>query len=285
MIKLRSNAKINLGLNIVDKLENGYHILDMIMVPISLSDFLSIKFKKIKGSLKITTNKVNIPTDERNILSKVYKLFFEKIGKDPIEIEVYLEKNIPHQAGLGGGSSNGATFLLFLNRLYNNYFSKEELLEMGKEIGADVPFFILNKPARVGGIGEKLEIIENNLKAKLVVIKPRFGVSTKVAYSNFNSLEELKKADIDGIIEGLKNNECEKVRDKIENQLEQSLLKVDERIISFRKYLNKNKKIKFFMSGSGSAYYGLILPEDRISISILKERFKNCEIFTCNFVR
>lgn len=108
IVSIKSNAKINMGLNIIEKLPNGYHSLDMIMVPISLADTIDINFKEKKGNLKISSNKDNIPTDERNILWKIYDAFYKYTNIEKEEIEVYLNKVVPHEAGLGGGSSNGA---------------------------------------------------------------------------------------------------------------------------------------------------------------------------------
>ena len=122
-------------------------------------------------------------------------------------MEVFLEKIIPHQAGLGGGSSNGAIFLNFLNKFHGNILSFGELVELGKSIGADIPFFILNKPSRVQGIGEKLQEIENNLKVSLVIIKPPFGVSTVEAYKQMKNIDNPRKSNIDNIIQGLKEKE------------------------------------------------------------------------------
>ena len=169
LVNVKSNGKINIGLNIVEKLPNGYHILDMIMVPISLADELKINFKEKKGNLKISSNIKDIPTDEKNILWKIYDAFynFTKIEKE--EIEIYLYKVIPHEAGLGGGSSNGAFFLKELNKFHKNILTDDELIVLGKTVGADIPFFIKNYPCRVKGIGEKLEKIENNLKCDIIL--------------------------------------------------------------------------------------------------------------------
>ena len=124
-IEVFSNAKINLGLNIEKKLENGYHSLDMTMLPIDLSDRMVIEFFEKKGELKITINHPYIPTDGRNILRKIYEKFYKLSNIESEEIELYLEKNIPIQAGLGGGSSNGGFFLKELNKFHGEVFTDE----------------------------------------------------------------------------------------------------------------------------------------------------------------
>lgn len=281
---IKSNAKINIGLNVEGKLPNGYHLLDMVMVPISLSDILDIEFVSVPGDLHIDSNKEDIPRGPENILYKVYEKFYKKTGLKKEEIKIFLEKNIPHEAGLGGGSSNGALFLKLLNEHHKNILSLDEMLELGKTVGADIPFFILNRPCRVQGIGEKLEEIENNLNCKLIVIKPNFGVSTAKAYKNVGEIKSLKKGNIEQILEGLKRNSLDMVRQNIENSLEQGLLLDNEDIIGFRKELASFGELEFFMSGSGSAYFAFV-ERDRgeLYLDKLEKGIKNCEVYLCDF--
>lgn len=281
---ITSNAKINIGLNITEKLPNGYHLLDMIMVPISLADKLEIKFNSQKGKLNISSNIKDIPCDEKNILYKVYKAFYEKTQIEPEDIDVYLEKNIPHEAGLGGGSSNGGFFLKELNKFHNFVLSDEDLSLVGKSVGADIPFFLKNTPCRVKGIGEKLEKIQNNLECDVILIKPKFGVSTKKAYELYSKLDEKKFANIDEVLSGLKENNLKKVCENIENMLEQGLLIDDENIQNFRNRI-KDTGLDFFMSGSGSCYY--ILSSKNTTedyLKILNQKFDDCRIIKCNFL-
>lgn len=281
---ITSNAKINIGLNITEKLPNGYHLLDMVMVPISLADKLEIKFNNQKGKLNISSNIKDIPCDEKNILYKVYKAFYEKAQIEPEDIDVYLEKNIPHEAGLGGGSSNGGFFLKELNKFHNFVLSDEDLSLVGKSVGADIPFFLKNTPCRVKGIGEKLEKIQNNLDCDVILVKPKFGVSTKKAYELYSKLDEKKFANIDEVLSGLKENNLKKVCENIENMLEQGLLIDDENIKNFRNRI-KDTGLDFFMSGSGSCYY--ILSSKNTTedyLKILNQKFDDCRIIKCNFL-
>ena len=279
---LNSNGKINIGLNVTGVLPNGYHLLDMIMVPISLSDRITGEIEDITGTLEIKTNKVDIPVNEDNILWKIYDKFYNESGFSKRKISLYLEKIIPHQAGLGGGSSNGAFLLKLLNEFHGNFFSQERLIEIGKSVGADIPFFLINKSARVRGIGEDIEIIENNLKNSIILIKPQFGVSTGKAYKNMSMLNNKRDANIDKIIFGLKNNRIDIVEDNIENHLEQGLLLEDKNIIEFRKKLAE-LNMKFFMSGSGSAYYTFVTQEEsEEAVTRIKEYLNSCEVYLCS---
>lgn len=279
---LNSNGKINIGLNVTGVLPNGYHLLDMIMVPISLSDRITGEIEDITGTLEIKTNKADIPVNEDNILWKIYDKFYSESRLSKRKISLYLEKIIPHQAGLGGGSSNGAFLLKLLNEFHGNFFSQERLIEIGKSVGADIPFFLINKSARVRGIGEDIEIIENNLKNSIILIKPQFGVSTGKAYKNMSMLNNKRDANIDKIIFGLKDNRVDIVEDNIENHLEQGLLLEDENIIKFRKKLAE-LNMKFFMSGSGSAYYTFVTQEEsEEAVTRIKEYLNSCEVYLCS---
>ena len=279
---LNSNGKINIGLNVTGVLPNGYHLLDMIMVPISLSDRITGEIEDILGTLEIKTNKADIPVNEDNILWKIYDKFYSESGLSKRKISLYLEKIIPHQAGLGGGSSNGAFLLKLLNEFHGNFFSQERLIEIGKSVGADIPFFLINKSARVRGIGEDIEIIENNLKNSIILIKPQFGVSTGKAYKNMSMLNNKRDANIDKIIFGLKDNRVDIVEDNIENHLEQGLILEDENIIEFRKKLAE-LNMKFFMSGSGSAYYTFVTQEEsEEAVTRIKEYLNSCEVYLCS---
>jgi len=285
IIDVKSNAKINLGLNITGKADNGYHLLDMIMVPISLSDNLTINFKEIPGKLRIKTNKEEIPVGEENIVYKIYNLFYKETGLEKQEIELYLEKKIPSQAGLGGGSSNGAFFFNELNKFYGNPINVKRAIEITKDVGADIPFFLINKPCRVNGIGEDLEVIENKIKERIILVKPNFGVSTVVAYKNFSKLKVRKDAEIEEIVKAMRVGELKKIESGIENHLEQGLLLEDQNIINFRKKLKRLEGIKFYMSGSGSCYFTFVEESnlDKVYENI-KTKLEDCMIEMCSFL-
>lgn len=281
--KVYPNAKINLGLNVFEKYEDGYHEIDTIMVPISLEDELDILIFDKKGSLNITCSDKNIPTDEKNILYKTYKIFFEKIKKEQIEINIFLKKVIPSEAGLGGGSADAGFFLKVLNEFYNNYFTEDELKKIALEIGSDVPFFIKNKSARIGKKGEEEIVLENNLSSQLIIIKPEFGVSTKLAYENFDKLQERKYSNLDEIEKNIKENNVFSLEKNIENSLEQAM----ENEADIRLLKNSLKAIlpnkKFFMTGSGSAFYTFVSKDELDFVDIRLQTFLNgVQTFTCN---
>ncbi len=289
--KIKTNAKINVGLNVYEKYENSYHNIDSIMLPISLADTLDILIDNSIGDLEIECSSKSVPTDKRNILYKTYELFFETIKKEKQKIFVKLEKNIPSEAGLGGGSSNAGGFLKILNSHYNNVLSLEELKKLALKIGSDVPFFLENKTSRIKGMGDEISVLENNLSTSLILIKPEFGVSTKDAYESFDNLEkvEVKYAHFENIEEALKENDVVKVSKNIENCLEQGILKINSQINFFRKQLETLfpcRNIKFFMSGSGSTYYTFVREEEKVEVETrLRTFLDDVEIFMCKILK
>ena len=172
-----------------------------------------------------------------------------------IKIKVFLDKKIPHEAGLGGGSSNAAFILRKLNEKYKLY-TNEELEKIALKAGADVPFFIRNKSARVTGIGEKIEEIENNLTSEILLIKPQQGMSTGQVYSYYkDNKKDLKMADIMNIIKALKENNLTQLLKNIENSLEQLIFKKDSSFRDLKNELEDTLAKKIFMSGSGSCFF------------------------------
>ena len=281
--KVFSNAKINIGLNVFEKNEDGYHDIDSIMVPVTLADEMEIEIYNESGNLEIECSEKKVPTDERNILYKAYKVFFENIETKELKIKVLLKKNIPSEAGLGGGSSNAAFFLKVLNEYSGYIYSLEELEKISMRIGSDVPFFIKNKTARVGGKGEKIREVENNLEDGLILIKPEFGVSTKEAYNNFDNLDEKKYSNFDEIENWLKTNNRVGIEKNIENSLEQAIENnIDIKMLKMT--LNAvlpNKR--FFMSGSGSTYYTFVTETERAQVETrLKTFVDNVKIIICS---
>ena len=283
--RIKSNAKINIGLDVVRKREDGYHELDMIMVPIDLYDIIDVEISDEPGELSISTNKKEIPVDSSNIMAKVYNKFYEKSGIEKKKMSIYLEKNIPFSAGLGGGSGNGAEIIKFLNSYHGNRFSEEELINMTMNIGADIPFFIVNKSARVKGIGEKIEIIENNSDFRIILVKPNFGINTRYAFSLVADLKEKKRVNIEEIVVGLKNRDISKIENNIENSIWQAVREKDENVINFEKIL-KQEKEKFYMSGSGSCYFIIVNKEisEEIYLKIV-EKFKECFVSLHGFLK
>jgi len=193
IITRNAPAKVNLSLKVIGKREDGFHELESLMVPLELADELS--FQKAK-SYELVCGSPGVPVDESNLVTKAVRIFEKACGKN-CNWQITLKKNIPHGAGLGGGSSDAATVLLVLNELEETNFSQQALADMSAEIGSDIPFFIYQRPCIIKGRGEIVEPVqlEEGSKTPVLLLKPRFGVSTPDAYKNCLGADKLQGID------------------------------------------------------------------------------------------
>jgi 4-diphosphocytidyl-2-C-methyl-D-erythritol kinase len=189
-MQLYAPAKINLSLEIKGRREDGFHEIETLMAPISLSDRLTIERGQTPGGLKFSCDDSSLPDGEGNLVVQAVKLF-RKATEMEAGIEIALEKKIPHGAGLGGGSSDAATTLLGLNELFETRLSEKDLLELAAQIGSDVPFFVLGSAATCRGRGEIVEPATLPTNLSLLLVKPDFGVPTPWAYSAWKDSREL----------------------------------------------------------------------------------------------
>lgn len=285
--EIKANAKINLGLNILNKLENGYHEIDTLIVPIDLSDILKIEVYNEDefGELVLESNVDTIPLDEKNTIYKVYNKFYETSRLKKRKIKVFIEKNIPSEAGLGGGSSDGSFFLKFLNELHGNTYTLDELSKIAISVGSDLSFFIYNKPARVRGFGNKIELIESNIGLyNILLVKPEnIDILTKFAYEIFDNIKEKKYAPIEQIIQSLLCHNITELTNYIANNLEDAIMEYHDEMKFFKKMLeNVFPGRKFFMSGSGSTFFTFIKKEEEVVITTRINTFiDQVKVYSC----
>jgi len=251
-MKILSPAKINLFLRVRGKRPDGYHDLFSLMCRISLYDEIALQLSDGRG-VEISCTHQKIPVDSSNLACRAVHLFHSELGSEQ-HVKIHLKKNIPVAAGLGGGSSNAASVLLALNAYYNHPFSSDVLMQMGLKLGADVPFFIFQKPALATGIGEKLSAFEGDLPYHILLLYPGVEVSTAEAYRNLNL--GLTKDEKKPTSSNLKRKRFDPAQDLI-NDLEGATIPKYPEI-----RLAKEKMLKFgavgaLMSGSGSAVFGL----------------------------
>ena len=182
--QVKSYAKLNLGLEIVGKRPDGYHLLKSVFQTIDLYDDIHIRRNR-SGQLNLKGNLEEIPWDERNIIAKVFRRMAEDYGIETgFDIDVF--KRIPAGSGLGGGSSNGAVVLLFIDRYFQLNLDQKKLIEIGAEIGADIPFFLVGGTVLVEGIGEILSPIEDITEKQFGIVIPDIHVSTGLIFSKLN---------------------------------------------------------------------------------------------------
>ena len=262
MIKEKAYAKINLALEVMDE-KDGYHMVNNLMMPIDIYD--ELEFEK-DNNISI----LNDPFPNDNIITKAAKLFFEytKINGG---VFIKLKKNIPHQAGLAGGSTDGAATLRGLNKLYDAKLSNDELKELGAKLGSDVPFFIEEKPALCTGRGEKINIIKSNIDSfKILLIKPEAGLSTKEVYKNYEYKGMNKEKELSNLLKALENNDLDLLKNNIFNDLGEVALSLNKDMENIFVKLSLIG-LKVYVSGSGPTMY--ILDYNDEDLDIIKNMF------------
>ena len=262
MIKEKAYAKINLALEVMDE-KDGYHMVNNLMMPIDIYD--ELEFEK-DNNISI----LNDPFPNDNIITKAAKLFFEytKINGG---VFIKLKKNIPHQAGLAGGSTDGAATLRGLNKLYDAKLSNDELKELGAKLGSDVPFFIEEKPALCTGRGEKINIIKSNIDSfKILLIKPETGLSTKEVYKNYEYMGINKEKELSNLLKALENNDLDLLKNNIFNDLGEVALSLNKDMENIFVKLSLIG-LKVYVSGSGPTMY--ILDYNDEDLDIIKNMF------------
>ena len=257
MLELESPAKVNLRLEIVKKREDGYHEIRTVFQKIDLCDRIRFSLRREKGIL-ITTNQAGLPVDQRNLIYRAAKSVFERLGIDG-GVAVHLDKKIPIGAGLGGGSSNAATTLKALNELLEAGFSREEMVAMGTGIGADVPFFLMERGCALAtGIGERLEKI-GLPELWFVLIYPNFEVSTRWAYQNFGLTNRAFQLKIQCLVTP------EEVCGVLMNDLEGVVSKRFPQIDQMKEILISAGALGSLMTGSGPTVFGVFAEEGQAS--------------------
>ncbi len=254
-MKLKAYGKINLGLDVVRRREDGYHEVKMIMQTVNIYDRIFIK-KNDSGEIKIKTNLFYLPNNSDNIMYKAAKLLFDEFGITK-GLDINLQKNIPVSAGMAGGSTDAAAVMFGINVMFRLGLSIEELMERAVKIGADVPYCLLRGTALSEGIGEKLTRLSPPPNCFIVIAKPGFGVSTKHVYQNLN-LDGLERhPDIDGLMEAIKNKDLKKMSEKMENVLETVTAKEHPEIDRLKELMIECGACVSLMSGSGPTVFGL----------------------------
>ena len=254
-IQLKALAKINLGLDVLRRREDGYHEVKMIMQTISLHDDLEIRRIKTP-EIQVKTNLYYLPTNENNLVYKAAKLLMDEFGiKEGVAIQ--LKKRIPVAAGMAGGSTDAAATLLGVNELLGLGLQKKQLQKESVRIGADVPYCVLGKTAHAQGIGEKLTEIASPPQAYLVVAKPDINVSTPVVYRALDSLPSYPHPDVEGMIQALEQKDLNALCEKLGNVLELVTAKEYPVIGQIEDVLLKEGAKAALMSGSGPSVFGI----------------------------
>lgn len=251
-MKERAYAKINLCLDVIRRREDGYHDLRMIMVPLDFYDVLEMKPAE-KTTLSI--NRSWLPVNDKNTVIKAINVMQEAYGFEQ-NYACTLQKHIPSQAGLAGGSADAAAAIRIMNRLQNLHMTRDDMIAAGKQIGADVPFCTVNKPSVVEGIGERITPFENNLKFHVLLVKPHKGVSTKKAFEGID-FKTVVHPDPAVIRDAMVNNDYDALVHGLGNSLEKVSMDLVPEIGTIKQDLMDLGFDGALMSGSGSTVFGI----------------------------
>lgn len=260
-ITLKALAKINLGLDVVRKREDGYHEVRMIMQTIHLYDRLKIK-KTNTGGIKIQTNLPYLPVNENNLVYKAGRMLMEEFGiTDGVLVD--LEKRIPVAAGMAGGSTDAAAMMYGMNRIFELGLSNKELMERAVQIGADVPYCIMRGTALAEGIGEKLTAMPPMVKCFVLVAKPPVSVSTKLVYQNLKLDNQTVHPDMDVLAADIKRKDYASICAHMGNLLETVTIPLYPVIAQIKERMCENGADAAMMSGSGPTVFGLFRNEEK----------------------
>lgn len=281
-LELKALGKINLGLDVLGRRDNGYHDVRMVMQTLYLYDNVVLE-KKQKPGIEIESNLFFLPKDENNIAYKAAKLLMDEFQIQG-GIKITLDKHIPVAAGMAGGSSNAAAVLYGMNRMYELDLSQEQLMERGVVLGADVPYCIMRGTVLAEGIGEVLTPLDPMPKCQILIAKPPISVSTKLVYDKLDSKEIEQHPDIDGIITGLKDGDLEAVASSMGNVLEKVTVEEYPVIAQIKDCMLRGGALGAMMSGSGPTVFGIF--KDRRTVkqasALVKEQGLARQVYIAN---
>ncbi|RHQ78877.1 4-(cytidine 5'-diphospho)-2-C-methyl-D-erythritol kinase [Blautia sp. AF22-5LB] len=269
-MRLQAFAKINLGLDVLGKREDGYHEVRMIMQTIRMYDQLDMR-KSVEPGIHLTTNKKYIPVDENNLVWRAAKLMMDTCGI--IEgVSIHLHKVIPVAAGMAGGSSDAAATLVGMNRLFHCGLSKEKLMELGVQIGADVPYCVLRGTALAEGIGEKLTVLPPMPDCWILIGKPGISVSTKYVYTTLDLNTDTVHPDIDGMKKALEDGNLYGITERMGNVLQDVTIPAYPEVERIKEQMKALGAVNAMMSGSGPTVFGIFDNEEKAQEACQKLR-------------
>lgn len=277
-MKVKAAAKINLMLDILKKLDNGYHSLFMIMQSVDLYDTVTIEKNSI-NEIIIKCNKDGVPCNEKNIAHKCAKAFFDYCNVADRGVTIEIEKNIPMAAGVAGGSADGAAVLYCLNKIYNTNLTDKELCKIGNKVGADIPFSLTGGTAVTLGTGNVIAPVTDLPECYIVLAKPDQDVSTPEAYAEFDALTRVRHLDRVSMIDAVSNGDYEKICSLCGNVFEQAV-EVPKRP-HIKGIMRKCGADACCMSGSGPTVFGLFSDKKNAELCYEKLCKKYDNVFIC----
>nr|WP_291233901.1 4-(cytidine 5'-diphospho)-2-C-methyl-D-erythritol kinase [Frisingicoccus sp.] len=253
-IQMKALAKVNLGLDVIRRREDGYHEVKMIMQTVRLYD--RIILEKTQQGISMETNLSFLPVNEQNIAYRAAKMLMDEFHIQG-GLHIKIDKHIPVAAGMAGGSTDGAAVLYGVNKIFELGLTKRQLMERGVKLGADVPYCIMRGTVLSEGIGEILTPVPSLPDCHILIAKPPVSVSTKHVYENLKLDKIEKHPDIDGMVEALRMEELHGVTQRMENVLETVTIPEHPEIQQIKDLMIKEGALNALMSGSGPTVFGI----------------------------
>lgn len=282
-IRLKAYGKINLGLDVLRKREDGYHDLDMIMQMVDVYDDIIIS-KNNTGDIEVKTDTMVLSNSRDNLAYRAAKMLIDEFEiKEGVDI--FINKRIPIAAGMAGGSSDCATTLVGINQLFELGLSKEELMERGVKLGADVPYCILGGTAIARGIGEVLTPLPAPPKCHIIIAKPPVSVSTAYVYGHIRPDEIIERPDIEGMAEAIKNQDLNKMASLIYNVMEDVTVGEYPIITTIKQLMLNNGALNAIMSGSGPTVFGIFDDKEKAQhcVDLIDEKGLTEQLYLTKF--
>ena len=256
-LSLKAYGKINLGLDVLRRRDDGYHEVRMIMQTVGIYDRIDLIYKETPG-ITVETNLYYLPDNENNLVYKAAKLLMDEFHVQK-GVHIRLRKYIPVAAGRAGGSSDAAAVLFGVNKMFSLGLTTEQLMDRGVKIGADVPYCVMRGTALSEGIGEILTPLPVPPQCQVLIAKPGISVSTKFVYENLhaNELRPEQHPDIDGMMEAIKQKDLYGIADRFGNVLENVTIPAYPVIQEIKDLMLEQGAIGALMSGSGPTVFGL----------------------------
>ncbi len=282
---INAPAKINIGLDVLRRREDGYHEVRMIMQSIRLFDRLTLTRTDMPG-IHLTTNLSFLPVNKDNLVYRSASLLMEEFGIED-GLSIHLEKRIPVAAGMAGGSTDAASCMLAMNELYGLGLNKRQLMKRGVRLGADIPYCVLKGTALSEGIGEKLSTIPRMPDCYILIAKPGIHVSTRSVYSALELNDTTPHPDIDRMIQAMKQRDLKDLCRHMGNMLETVTIPAHPEIEEIKRCMMANGALGSLMSGSGPTVFGIFDDPDRAKSAKLKcyELPFKCFVFVTDLYR
>lgn len=280
-ITRQAHGKINLGLDVLGKREDGYHIVKMVMQTVDLHDTLEFK-ENSTGEITMTCDNDSLPVDENNLCIRAAKLLKDEF-KFEGGVDIHLKKRIPIAAGMAGGSTDAAAVLKAVNEIFELGLTKRELMAHGAKLGADIPYCIMGGTALAEGIGEELTRLSPMPNTPILIAKPPVNVSTGMVYGALDSLESYEHPDIDALIHAIEYEDILGIAPKMGNVLADVTMPMVPEIEKIVSFMESHGAIRAMMTGSGPTVFGVFDDKDEMENCRKElEALNICENLCCS---